>query len=101
MLDQNFCYSNSFDLFESHGIQLISEKENNFSNIGILGNINDDYPSSFIDLSQYFRSNKNNIDILENLLKSFSNKKDKINEVLFTKMLDKVSKLYVNFSEIR
>jgi len=100
-LDQNFCYSNSFDLFESHGIQLISEKENNFSNTRILGNLNDDYPSSFIDLSQYFCFNEKNMDVLGNLLKFFSNKKDKINEVLLTKMLDKVSKLYVNFSEIR
>ena len=40
VLDQNFCYSNSFDLFESHGIQLISEKENYVLNNGILGNLN-------------------------------------------------------------
>jgi hypothetical protein len=101
MLNQNFENNKSFDFFKSQGIKFFSQ-EDTFSNFKIIGELDDNFSSSFINLKYWIY--KNNI---INTLNSFYGNpsllkiKGKPNEILFNQLLDKAHKIYINFPEIR
>lgn len=102
VLDQNFDYVNSINAYEEYGLKLFSEKEKEFSNIGIIGNLNDDFSSSFINLNQDIYLN-DLVNILNNGYGAsyfFRNKKTP-NRSSFSELVKKAHISYLNFPEIR
>lgn len=102
MLDQNFDYLNSIDTFEEHGLKLFSEIEKKFSNVGIIGKLDDDFSSSFINLNKDIYLN-DLVNILNNGYGAsyfFRNKKT-LNRNSFSEVVKKAHSLYLNFPEIR
>ena len=102
ILDQNFDYSNSIDAFKEHGLKLFSEIEKKFSNVGIIGKLDEDFSSSFINLNQDIYLN-DLVNILNNGYGAsyfFRNKKT-LNRSSFSEIVKKAHALYLNFPEIR
>jgi hypothetical protein len=102
ILDQNFDYLNSINAYEKYNLKLFSEKEKEFSNIGIIGKLNDDFSSSFINLNQDIYLNEL-VNILNNGYGAsyfFRNKKTP-NRNSFSEIVKKAHSLYLNFPEIR
>lgn len=102
ILDQNFESTKSFDAFESHGIKFLSEIESDFYNFGLIGELEDNFSSSFINLNKWIYKN-NIVNTLSNCYgyPSLSKRKEKPNEILFGDLLDKAHKTYKQFPEIR
>jgi hypothetical protein len=102
ILDQNFDYLNSFDVFENYGIRLISETQNDFSNVGIIGNLDDEFSSSFINLNKNI-SLKDLVNILNNGFGAsyFTRNKKTINRTCFSEVVKKAHVVYLNFPQIR
>lgn len=100
ILNQNFDNNFSFNAYDSFGLEFYSGEKIKFSNLGLFGNLDDNFSCSFVNLNQ-----GNNLNIvnetLNNSMKIFSKSVKKINEVLFMKILNKAYKLYVNFPEVR
>lgn len=100
LLDQNFDYQNSYHGFENNGIQLYSGEEIITDNVGLIGKLDDEFSSSFINLNQdiYF---KDLVNILYGVLKDASKIYGKVNRVLLDKLLIKAYKIFVNFPQAR
>ena len=102
ILDQNFDYLNSINAYEKYNFKLFSEKEKEFSNVGIIGKLNDDFSSSFINLNHDIYLN-DLVNILNNGYGAsyfFRNKKTP-NRNSFSEIVKKAHSLYLNFPEIR
>lgn len=100
LLDQNFDYQNSFYQFDKYGIEIFSGENTTNDNVGLIGKIDDEFSSSFINLNQDIYLN-NLVNILYEVLKDISDIKGNSNRALFERLLIKAYKIFIKFPQIR
>lgn len=100
LLDQNFDYQNSFNEFDKYGMEILSGENTTNDNVGLIGKIDDEFSSSFINLNQDIYLN-NLVNILYEVLKDVSDIKGNNNRALFERLLIKAYKIFVKFPQIR